>query len=109
MKPKHLYLTLAVAGAAIPLAAFVPWITVNGLDGELFVQQMFANHISTFFALDVLISALVLLAVIGVERRRGRLSWPWLPVVAVCCVGVSLGFPLFLYLRERSVERESSC
>jgi hypothetical protein len=29
----------------------------------------------------------------------------WAPIVAVLTVGVSLGLPLFLYMRERAVER----
>jgi hypothetical protein len=31
-----------------------------------------------------------------------------LPLIAVLTVGVSLGLPLFLYLRERTLERQFS-
>jgi len=32
----------------------------------------------------------------------------WLPVASVLLVGVSLGLPLFLYLRERELERRAA-
>jgi hypothetical protein len=32
----------------------------------------------------------------------------WLPIASVLLVGVSLGLPLFLYLRERELERRAS-
>ncbi|MFN2622230.1 MAG: DUF2834 domain-containing protein [Chthoniobacterales bacterium] len=31
----------------------------------------------------------------------------WLPIIGVCLVGVSLGLPLFLYLRQPYVEAKS--
>jgi hypothetical protein len=30
----------------------------------------------------------------------------WLPLVATLAVGVSLGFPLFLYMRQRKLEAQ---
>jgi len=32
----------------------------------------------------------------------------WLPIASVLLVGVSLGLPLFLYLRERELEKPGS-
>jgi uncharacterized protein DUF2834 len=54
------------------------------------------------FALDVLVSALVVFVFAYNERRSLRL-W-WLPMVAVLAVGVSLGLPLLLYLRETEAQ-----
>jgi hypothetical protein len=34
------------------------------------------------------------------EGRRARVKALWAPIVASLLVGVSLGLPLFLYLRE---------
>lgn len=104
MKPKNLYLILCLAGAVIPYAVFIPWLLAEGLNIKLFVQQLFANRISVFFALDVIVSAVVVLAFAHVEQRRWRLRWAWIVVPAVLLVGVSFALPLCLWLREGSRE-----
>ena len=40
-----------------------------------------------------------------VESARLNIRRRWLPVLAVLTVGVSLGLPMFLYLRELSMEQ----
>jgi hypothetical protein len=98
MKPKSAYLLLCIAGAVIPYWQFVAWIAQHGMNLRLLVQELFANRISAFFGLDVIISAVVVILFASVERRWIKL-W-WLPIIAVLSVGVSLGLPLLLYLRE---------
>ena len=95
---RTIYLVLCIAGAAIPLIALVPWLMEHGLDVPLLAHELFANRVSAFFGLDVIVSAVVVLVFAYVERERVKL-W-WLPIVATLCVGVSLGLPLLLYLRE---------
>jgi hypothetical protein len=58
-----------------------------------------ANRISAFFGLDVIVSSLVLWVFVLVEGRREGIRALWAPIVANLPVGVSLGLPLFLYLR----------
>ena len=108
MKPKDTYLVFCFLGAIVPYWQFVRWLAENGFDLSLFVQHLFANRISTFFVLDVLISALVLLRFISVEGSRLHLKQRWLVSLSVILVGVSLGLPLFLYLRERQLEEPKS-
>jgi len=100
---KNIYLFLCVLGAAIPYSQFVPWVVENGLPLGLLVRQLFANRISAFFGLDVLLSSVVLLVFMRIEGRRLQIGFRWLPIVGLCAVGVSLAFPLFLYLRERAM------
>jgi hypothetical protein len=104
MKPKNVYLLLCVLGAVLPYSQFVPWVMENGLNFGLLVRQLFANRISGFFGLDVLVSSAVLLVFMRVEGRVLRMRLRWLPIIALCTVGVSLALPLFLYLRERALE-----
>jgi len=104
MKPKNVYLLLCVLGLAIPYSQFVPWLHENGMNLALLVRQLFANRISAFFGLDVLVSSAVLLVFMRVEGRRLYARFRWLPIAALCAVGVSLALPLFLYLRERALE-----
>jgi hypothetical protein len=99
MNRKSTYLALCLAGTILPYWQLVPWLFEHGLDVPLFFNDMFANRISAFFATDVLVSGIVLFVFIAFERRRLG-SKLWLPAVAVLIVGVSLGLPLLLYLRE---------
>jgi Terpene cyclase DEP1 len=104
MTPKRIYLWLGVIGTVLPYWQFLPFLRENGLDLRLFVVQMFANPVSGFFALDVLVSSLVLWVLVAVEGRRSRTKHLWAPIAANLAVGVSLGLPLFLYLRETALE-----
>lgn len=104
MKPKYLYLGLCVLGTVLPCWQFLPFLRDHGLDLPLFVEQLFANRVSGFFAMDVLVSSLVLWVLVAVEGRRAGVPHLWAPIVANLAVGVSLGLPLFLYMRERRVE-----
>jgi hypothetical protein len=104
MKPKMMYLVLCFFGAVLPYWQFVPWVVAHGLNLRLLLQELFANRISAFFGMDVMVSAVVLLVFTRVESRRAEVGRRWLPVVATLAVGVSLGLPLFLYMREQKLE-----
>ena len=104
MRRKHFYLLMCLLGIAIPYCAFVPWLFQPGAGPAQFVRDLFANRVSAFFALDLLLSAVVVLSFIRSENKRRAIRNMWIPVLATICVGVSLGFPLFLYLREDSEE-----
>src|SRR5271166_2415079 len=99
-----LYLALCILGVALPYWQFVPWLASNGFDLPLFARELFANRIGGFFGMDVLVSAAALLVFARIEGFRLGLRARWLVLVAVLTVGVSLGLPLFLYMRERAIE-----
>ena len=101
MKPRHLYLLLSVAGFLLPFSQFAPWLLQHGPDVPLMMKELFANRISSFFALDVILSACVVFVFAALERRRSRMGLWWPPILATLAVGVSFGLPLLLYLRER--------
>jgi hypothetical protein len=54
--------------------------------------------------MDVIVSAVVLFVFIFAEGKRLDMSNLWFPVVATLSVGVSLGLPLFLYMRQNQLE-----
>jgi Terpene cyclase DEP1 len=101
---KNMYLFLCALGAVLPYSQFTPWVLEHGLNIELLIRQLFANKISAFFGLDVLVSAVVLVKFVRVEGRRLGMRLIWLPIAGLLAVGVSFGLPLFLYLRERALE-----
>jgi predicted exporter len=100
MAPRHLYLGLCVAGTILPLTQLAPFVREHGLDLRRMAAELFANRISSFFGLDVIVTTLVLWVFVAIEARRSAVCHVWAPIVASLTVGVSLGLPLFLYLRE---------
>jgi hypothetical protein len=102
LRLRHVYLGLCAFGALLPYWQFLPWLWQHGLDFPLFFQQLFANRIGAFFGLDVIVSSLVLWGFVLFEGRRIGLRHLWLPISASLVVGVSLGLPLFLYMRQTS-------
>ena len=108
MRLRHVYLGLCIAGTALPYCALVPWLMEHGLDLSLFCQELFATRIGTFFGLDVVVSAVALFVFVFVEGHRVALPHLWLPVLATLLVGVSLGLPLFLFLRQRKLDADAA-
>jgi predicted exporter len=90
---------------ALPYWQLIPFLREHGLDLRTLCEQLFANRIGAFFGLDVIVSAVVLGVFVAVDGRRMSMKHLWLPSAATLVVGVSLGLPLFLYMREGRLER----
>ena len=105
MRLRHAYLGLCIVGTLLPYWQLVPWLMEHSFNPPLLSQELFATRIGAFFGLDVVVSAIVLLLFIFVEGRRIVVPRLWAPVLATLLVGVSLGFPLFLYLRQRKLDQ----
>ncbi len=103
---RRVYLSLALIGAVLPYSQFLPWLAEHGPNIPLLFTELFSTRAGAFFGLDVLVSAVVLIAFIRREGARGKMSILWLPIAATCLIGVSCGLPLFLYLRERQLASE---
>lgn len=95
-----LYLFLCIAGAALPLSQFVPWLSAHGLNVPLLLQLATSSHIAAFAWADVVISGIAVAVFVLAESRKLTMRRPWLPL-ACLLVGPSLALPLFLLLRER--------
>jgi len=61
MRLRHVYLVCCVIGLVLPCSQFVPWLLEHGLNVTLFLRELFANRISAFFAMDLIVSAIVLI------------------------------------------------
>lgn len=108
MKPRDLYVVFCLLGLVLPYSQFIPWIIEHqALNISMFMHDLFVNRIAAFFALDVIVSAIVLLSFIQSEGRRLRMRFLWLPMLDTVFVGVSLGLPLFLYLRQLELDRKA--
>jgi Terpene cyclase DEP1 len=104
MNIRRFYVGLSLLGLFIPNSAFWSWLLSHGFDPQLFLRDLFANGVSAFFGLDVILSAVALTGFVLIEGKRLGLQHRWVPIVATCVVGVSLGLPLFLYQRQVYLE-----
>ena len=95
---------LFVIGTVVPYLSFVPWVMDHGFDVSRMVEELFANRISAFFGLDVVVATIVLWVFIAFEGRRKGVRQTWAPIAASLVIGVSAGLPLFLFLRESAIE-----
>ena len=100
MTLKRVYLVLCLAGTILPYWKFLPFLRDHGLDLRAFFDELFANAVSGFFGMDVIVSSVVLWTFVISEGRRLGMKNRWAPIAANLAVGVSLGLPLFLYMRE---------
>jgi hypothetical protein len=100
MRLRSVYLALCVAGTLLPLWRLLPFLEEHGLDLRLFVQQLLSTPVGSFFGIDVVVSSVVLWVFVFSEGRRLNIHHLWAPIVANLAVGVSLGLPLFLAMRE---------
>jgi hypothetical protein len=102
-RPRHMEVVfgaLWIAGTVLPLSRFLPWLAEYGLDIPRFVNDLFANAISAFFAWDVIISVVTLIVLAATDRLLAtgqRLA----VAAASVLIGASSGLPLYLLLRER--------
>ena len=108
MRLRHVYSLLFVIGTFVPLMQFWPWFGEHGFDIALFFRELFSTRIGGFFGLDVMISAVVLFTFTTLETMRLKIknggSVVAAVVIATFFAGVSSGFPLFLYLRQRHMD-----
>lgn len=100
------YLILCILGTVLPYSQFVPFLIENGLDLKLFWKQLFANQISSFFSIDLIVSSLVLWIFVFWEGSRLKMKNLWVYIASNLLVGISLGLPLFLLMRQRKLEDE---
>jgi len=96
-----LYGLLCMLGVVLPYSQLLPFLLENGLDPALFMQQLFSNRVSGFFGMDVIVSSLVLWGFVFWEGLRLKMQHLWVYVLSNLLVGVSLGLPLFLLMRQR--------
>jgi DMSO/TMAO reductase YedYZ heme-binding membrane subunit len=105
---KWFYLFMAVLGFIIPNLIVWQIITqTGGFDVLKFLSDSNTNLASQFIAIDLAISATAGVGFIIIESHRQKIKYWWAALVGTALVGFSFGFPLFLYLRELSLENKS--
>ena len=104
---QSIYLVLSLLGLVIPYSKFIEFITANGFNLSLFWQQLFANQISSFFALDLIISAVVFWVFLFKEGTRLQMKFLWVYLALDLAIGLSFSLPVFLLMRHRQLNLRS--
>jgi hypothetical protein len=99
-----IYLTLCILGFVLPYSQFVPFLAEHGLDFKLFFEQLFTNRISSFFAMDILVSSIAFWIFVFYEDTRSQMKLLLVYVVSNLIIGLSFALPLFLLIRQRHLE-----
>lgn len=98
---RNLYLAFAMAGAALPMYYFSSWVAANGFDLAGMIEAWNVNDAATGLVYDLTISAVVLSVWVIAETAQSRRWINLAALPATFCIGVSCGFPLYLWLRSR--------
>jgi len=101
---KTIYFIFAFLGLVLPYYFLLSFLKEHGLDFPILIQELFANKISTFFAVDLMISIIVFWFYLYCEATTRKMKNWWLYILASLTVGLSFALPLFLYFPERQIE-----
>ncbi len=80
-------------------------INLLNFDLSTFVNQVWANPASSFIAVDVTIGALLAIILIVAEGRRLKMAFWGLYIALMFAISFAFGFALFLFMRERHLNR----
>ncbi len=106
MRLRGWYLILCVIGVVLPYWQGMEFSRSHGLNMAVFLEQAFASPGARYIVFDLLITAAVFIIFTIAEGRRLSMGRLWIPIAATFVVGVSLGLPLFLFMREKRLARE---
>ncbi|MDY6830133.1 MAG: DUF2834 domain-containing protein [Pseudomonadota bacterium] len=99
---KWLWAVFCVLGTLVPMSQLALWIAEYGPDLPRMVQQVGGDRLSRFAWLDVVLSALALIAYVLWDQARGGFRHAVWVILATCTIGVSLGLPLYFLLKPNT-------
>lgn len=102
---KTLYLTLAVIGFFIPYYFVFKFYTANDATTLAALAQVTALDWGALIAADLTISILTAWTFYYHEAARLGMKYWWAYFLATLLVGLSFSLPLFLYYRERYIDK----
>jgi len=94
-----------VAGIVVPYWFAMPFFLIHGPNMRLFVEEVFATRISSFFAADLILSSVIFLVWSRRDAKRKNIQGWWLVLVSNLAVGLSLALPLYLLKRLESAKQ----
>lgn len=100
---ERLLLVLTVVGFVVPNVCAGIFFAKEGFDISGYFSLWTASTPSTQLLLDLTIAALALFVWAAMEGPRARIKHWWLCIPATLLVGLCFGLPLFLWMRERTL------
>ena len=109
---KNLYLLLAIIGFIAPTIL----VTLESVEtGNVLlyanpiatIDGMFANRISSIFMIDLLFTVLVFFTWSFSETKKYEIKNIWIVWLLTMLFGLAGGFPLFLYLKEKTIANKT--
>lgn len=105
MKPvtpfRLILLALCVWGTVHPMYWFLTYMNATGTGLSGLIDAWYVNASTTGLTWDLTIAAVALTLWTIVDSYRRRDGWGLLAIPATFGVGLSLGLPLYLFLRGR--------
>lgn len=102
---KTVYLILAIFGFILPYYFVFKFYTANEMTTLAALAQLTALDWGALIAADLTVSIFTAWAFYYNEAKRLAMKNWWLYLAATLMVGLSFSLPLFLYFRERRLER----
>lgn len=102
---KIFLIVCCVIGIVVPYWFALPFFVIHGPNFRLFVEEIFATRISSFFAADLIISSVIFLMWSRRDARDKNVRGWWIVLVSNLVVGLSLALPLYLFKRLNGAER----
>jgi hypothetical protein len=96
---KIFLITCCVIGIVVPYWFALAFFLIHGPNFRLFVEEMFASRLSSFFAADLIISSVIFLSWSRRDARDKKIAGWWLVLVSNLVVGLSLALPFYLLKR----------
>jgi hypothetical protein len=100
---ERLLLVLTVIGFVVPNVCVGIFFAEEGFDLSGYFSLWTASTPSTQLLLDLVIAALAFFVWAAMEGPRARIKRWWLCIPATLLVGLCFGLPLFLWMRERTL------
>ena len=109
MVPMKAFLILCcIVGTLVPWWFALPFFLIHGPNFGLFLEEMFATRISSFFAADLLVASVIFLAWSWQDARKRHVSGWWIVLLSNLVVGLSLALPLYLLKRHEAKTKQAS-
>ena len=106
MKRKHIFLVLAVLGICYTWYYNIQWFqNTNDPTFLNFMSDAQANFAGKSLGADLTVVVFTFFAFMIPESIKLKIKYWWVQIPLTFLVAVAFTFPLFLYLRENSLEK----
>lgn len=96
---KAFLIASCILGIVIPYWFALPFFLIHGPNFGLFVEEIFATRISSFFAADLIVASFIFLVWSWQDARQRKIDGWWVVLLSNFVVGLSLALPLYLLKR----------